>query len=577
MTRSNQIDQGEMAFDNAYQDIVERINNQDPRRQRLAKDTLQWVICAQRPLTTLELRTALTIEPGQSDLNDEDLYDLEDLVSSCAGLITVGSDGRKEVVQLAHYTMQEYFTRHQESFFPEADQTITATCLTYLSYHSFRQGMCLNDTEFEARLSQYPLYSYAAQHWGHHARVHSTIDDLLLGFLKCNGVLDASVQALFALKGDYGFGYYCLVIPFGFTALHLAAWFGLEKVLQFLITKDHASYTIDSKNRDPLAWAALNGHTSVVKMLLDDGVWTLRHDEEGYTPISLAAMNGHTGLVRLFLDCNVDPNLSGPGGKIPLTEASFRGHYDTVKMLLDRGAHPDPKGNHGHTPFFWACYNGSIEIVRTLLDHSVVESGTPGASSHYCIDFDWRDDLGNTAVSYALAHGHHDIIQLLRDRVVLPEQGSHIDELFSNWNFDGREEKVTATLPAIRPAIGWPFISAQGEPKEEKRNHQASFKCPICRKRSYQKVVLLMGHVQSSHYGSASWGRPQPSCKKTATTRERIEEHLRTYSKRLITDKQGSRAAHCPKKCLVCHVPLKSWRAFQSCTVRHSKELWSTE
>ncbi|OJJ53652.1 hypothetical protein ASPSYDRAFT_499430 [Aspergillus sydowii CBS 593.65] len=226
INRSSQTDEGNIAVDDAYRDVVERINNQDPHRQRLAKDTLSWVICAKRPLTTLELRTALTIEPGESDLNEEDLYDLEDIISSCAGLITVGSDGTKEVVQLAHYTMQEYFTRHQAAFFPDADKTITASCLTYLSYDIFRQGMCSNDIKFEARLSQYPLYSYAAKNWGHHARVHATIDDLLLRFLGNTCVLDASVQALFSLKGYYGFESYCLRVPLGFTAFHLTAWFG---------------------------------------------------------------------------------------------------------------------------------------------------------------------------------------------------------------------------------------------------------------------------------------------------------------------------------------------------------------
>ncbi|KAJ5628952.1 hypothetical protein N7490_011180 [Penicillium lividum] len=308
INRSNQNDEGKITVDDAYRDVVERIKIQDPRRQRLAKDTLSWVICAKRPLTTLELRTALTIELGESDLNEEDLYDLEDIISSCAGLITVGSDGTKEVVQLAHYTMQEYFTRHQAELFPEADKTITASCLTYLSYDIFRQGISSNDIKFEAQLSQYPLYSYAAQNWGHHARVHSTIDDLLLQFLGNTCLLDASVQALFSMKGYYGLDSYCLRFPLGFTAFHLAAWFGLEKVLRFLISQCDNSCARDSMNRDPLAWAASNGHMSAVKMLLDHGVEPLQHDEDGQTPISLAALNGYTEVVKLFLDYDIDPN-----------------------------------------------------------------------------------------------------------------------------------------------------------------------------------------------------------------------------------------------------------------------------
>ncbi|KAJ5738101.1 hypothetical protein N7493_001256 [Penicillium malachiteum] len=339
--RSNRVDKGNAAVDDAYQNIVECINNQDPRRQRLAKDTLSWVICAKRPLTPLELRTALAIELGESDLNDEDLYDLEDIISSCSGLITVGSDGTKEVVQLAHYTMHEYFTRHQAIFFPESDKTITASCLTYLSYDIFQQGMCSNDIEFEDRLSQYPLYSYAAQNRGHHARVHSTVDDLLLGLLRDPDFLNSSFQGLFSLKGYYESESYCLRIPFGFTPFHLAAWFGLEKVLQFLVSQWGLPCARDSTNRGPLAWATLNGHISVVKMLLDHGVEPLQHDDDCQTPFSLAALNGHTEVVKLFLDYNIDPNPRDIHNKIPLIEASYGGHHETVELLLSRGAHPD--------------------------------------------------------------------------------------------------------------------------------------------------------------------------------------------------------------------------------------------
>ena len=580
VNRSNHIDKGKLAVDDAYHDIVERINNQDPRRQRLAKDTLSWVICAKRPLTTLELRTALTIELGESDLDPEDLYDLEDIISSCAGLITVGSDGREEVVQFAHYTMQEYFTRHQAGFFPNADQTITESCLTYLSYDIFREGMCLDDTKFEARLSEYPLYSYAAKNWGHHAQVHSRINDLLLGFLNDSFLLDASVQALLSLKGYHGLEIYCLRIPLGFTAFHLVAWFGLEKILQFLLTQCDGSSLKDSMNRDPLAWAASNGQISVVKVLLDHGVDPLQHDEDGRTPLSLAALNGQTEVVKILLDYNVDPNIQELGSRVPLIEASYGGHYGTVELLLERGAGPDPKDAFGRTPFIWACYNGSIEMVRTVLDHSVIQTEGLGAFNicSYCIDFGHRDVQGNTAVSYALDRVHHHIIQFLRERGIIPEQDSHIDALFSNWSTAGAGDS-SATPPHLGPAIGWPFIDPQGMPNNEREPRTFKYRCPLCNHgKIFFRPSTLHRHIQTSHCPAIRWKCPNPSCKRIFNRRDNLLSHVR-----YIHGEQGSsipdreEKLDPPKSCLICQVPLSSWSAFYRCIVKHSKEISSTD
>lgn len=570
MTRSNQIDQGNFVVDDAYRDVVERINNQDPRRQRLAKDTLSWVICAKRPLTTLELRTALTIELGQTDLNDEDLYDLEDIIASCAGLITVGSDGTKEVVQLAHYTMQEYFTRNQAEIFPEAEKDITASCLTYLSYTTFCQGMCHDDIKFEARLSRYPFYSYAARNWGNHARVHSTIDNLSLWFLNNTCVVEASVQALFSVKGYFGLQSYCLRVPFGFTALHLTAWFGLEELSRIFIQRG-MMWTRDSVNRDPLAWAALNGQTSVVKMLLDHGVSPLQFDEDGQTPISLAAWNGHTETVKLLLDYNVDPNPNEIGECAPLTKASYRGHHETVKLLLERGAQPEPNNNHEKTPFIWACYNGSIEIVRTLLDHSNGRLG--GFGDDYCIDFGRKDAQGNTAASYALDHGHYDIIQLLRERGILPEKSAHIDDLFNDWSSNDNGDNVTATRPHIGPAVGWPFMEAQMVSRTIWNPQELSFKCQLCPKGPFGNVGSLLRHFQGAHCPETAYKCGYPSCGKSFGRRDKASEHCRAshggiYEETLCF-RQGLDP---PPRCLICQIPLSSRHALRRCIVRHSKQ-----
>jgi ankyrin repeat protein len=52
------------------------------------------------------------------------------------------------------------------------------------------------------------------------------------------------------------------------TGSHLAAGFGLEKILEILLKgNDINADSKDSDSRTPLSWAAENGHEAVVKLL----------------------------------------------------------------------------------------------------------------------------------------------------------------------------------------------------------------------------------------------------------------------------------------------------------------------
>ena len=98
---------------------MERIEGQVADSQELAKQTLSWITCARRPLTTLELRHALAVEVGEPKLDEENLPEIEDIISVCAGLVTV--DEESDIIRLVHYTTQDYFERTQRDWFPDAE------------------------------------------------------------------------------------------------------------------------------------------------------------------------------------------------------------------------------------------------------------------------------------------------------------------------------------------------------------------------------------------------------------------------------------------------------------------------
>jgi hypothetical protein len=140
---------GSGAYDHVYEDAVERIKGQ-VKDQELATQALSWITCAKRPLATLEPQHALAVEPGAPKLDEDNLPQIEDIVSVCAGLVTV--DEENGIIRLVHYTTQEYFERTQTQWLPRAEANITTICVTYLFFDVFRSGFCQTDDEFEERL-----------------------------------------------------------------------------------------------------------------------------------------------------------------------------------------------------------------------------------------------------------------------------------------------------------------------------------------------------------------------------------------------------------------------------------------
>ena len=106
--------------------------------------------------------------------------------------------------------------------------------------------------------------------------------------------------------------------PDGFTALHLAAFFGRETVAATLL--EHGA-DVNAVARNPLR----------------------------VQPLHSAAAAGHTPVARLLLEYGADPNARQEGGFVPLHAAAQAGNDELYELLLASGADQDAATDDGRT------------------------------------------------------------------------------------------------------------------------------------------------------------------------------------------------------------------------------------
>lgn len=152
------------------------------------------------------------------------------MVSVCAGLVTV--EEQSHIIRLVHFTAQDYFRQTWTIWFPQENHEIWSTCVTYVSFESFRSGACPKDEDFEVRVDDYTLFSYVAEHWGHHIRPQFLDRDILASLLDDTPKLEACVQGLYAWKGFPDHRGNSQAGPRQMTGLHLAACFGLKETVE---------------------------------------------------------------------------------------------------------------------------------------------------------------------------------------------------------------------------------------------------------------------------------------------------------------------------------------------------------
>ena len=193
----------------------------------------------------------------------------------------------------------------------------------------------LNPDALPERRGFLPALHLAAQ------KGHSQIVELLLEAGTDVNIAERDDHSYNPNDEDYGYDYLCN----GMTALHWAASEGHSTVVELLLEASADKHAADDSGSTALHFAATRGHSEVVKLLLEAGAHKdVVVDDYQVTALQLAAIGGHSNVVKLLLEAGAHKDAANSCGSTALHMAAGAvagagfGHPEVVKLLLEAGS-----------------------------------------------------------------------------------------------------------------------------------------------------------------------------------------------------------------------------------------------
>jgi ankyrin repeat protein len=170
-----------------------------------------------------------------------------------------------------------------------------------------------------------------------------------------------------------------------------------------------------------LSWAVHNGRLAAVKELLSQDAIYFDVNAKGeypMAPLIFAAKEGFTSILEILLRHGANPNAQDNRCRTALSYAAQEGHYDVLEHLLSHDANPNIIDDQGSTALVWGACRGKEAIVRRLV---TVEG----------IDLNPVDEEGMTPLMWAIERRYGKIAEILAGS--LPFSNAKLMEEVLRW------------------------------------------------------------------------------------------------------------------------------------------------
>ena len=321
-----------------YERILQRINRSNKDIQQLVQRSLRWLVCSRERLTSQALCEAISIETGDTSLDQTKISDEKEILRWCSSLVRRSALG--DGLELAHFTVKDFLTsgigqRDQEfgvyHIDLDDDAELAEVCLTCLSFQDLRSEGNIGEIFPMQSWKGRSLYEYAIVYWPEHARKNLS-KPVVLSLTQ--DLLHPSKQHIFSWAQDlrlivYGRSYRDTEDAEARTAspLHFASMLSLPECCEWLLQKG-CDINQPSAFGTPLE-CALAGHCAMAgQASLRIEMRTLRVD----------IAESRLATVKLLIDNGANVHRSSLGQPSPLFIALRMADKVSCIELLRKGA-----------------------------------------------------------------------------------------------------------------------------------------------------------------------------------------------------------------------------------------------
>ncbi|NWR71587.1 INVS protein, partial [Centropus unirufus] len=215
---------------------------------------------------------------------------------------------------------------------------------------------------------------------------------------------DDVIRTMLALKLDIDIN---MTDKYAGTALHAAALSGHVSTVKLLLEHNAQVDALDVMKHTPLFRACEMGHKEVIQTLIKGGARVDLVDQDGHSPLHWAALGGNADVCQILIENKINPNVQDYAGRTPLQCAAYGGYINCMVVLLENNADPNIQDKEGRTALHWLCNNGYLDAIKLLLGFDAFPNHMENSEERY------------TPLDYALLGEHHEVIQFMLEHGAL--------------------------------------------------------------------------------------------------------------------------------------------------------------